>query len=48
MLGQLNVSPAMFVEKINSTGDISSKSSMVISLGDIGLDSIDLETKSKW
>jgi formylglycine-generating enzyme required for sulfatase activity len=48
MLGQLNVSPAMFVEKINSTGDISSKSSMVISLGDIDLDSIDLETKDKW
>ena len=48
MLGQLNVSPAMFVEKINSTGDISSKSLMVISLGDIDLDSIDLETKDKW
>ena len=48
MLGQLNVSPAMFVEKINSIGDISSKSSMVISLGDIELDSIDMETKDKW
>ena len=48
MLGQLNVSPAMLVEKINSTVDVSSKSSMVISLGDIDLESIDLETKNKW
>lgn len=48
MLGQLNVSPAMFVEKINSTADISAKSAMFVALGDLDLDSIDLETKSKW
>ena len=48
MLGQLNVSPAMFVEKINSTSDNSSKSAMVVALGDLDLDSIDFETKSKW
>ena len=48
LLGQLNVSPAIVVEKINSTADISSKSAMVVALGDLDLDSIDLETKSKW
>ena len=48
LLGQLNVSPAIVVEKINSTADISSKSAMVVALGDLDLDSIDLESKSKW
>ena len=48
MLGQLNVSPAMVVEKINSTSDSSSKSAMVLALGDLDLDSVDMETKSKW
>ncbi len=48
MLGQLNVSPAMFVEKIKSTADISSKSAMFVALGDLDLGSIDLEIKSKW
>ncbi|MCY2941649.1 MAG: bifunctional serine/threonine-protein kinase/formylglycine-generating enzyme family protein [Planctomycetota bacterium] len=48
MLGQLSVSPAMFVEKINSTSDISAKSAIVVALGDLDLDSIDFETKSKW
>jgi formylglycine-generating enzyme required for sulfatase activity len=48
MLGQLNVSPAMLVEKINFTADISAKSAMFVALGDLDLGSIDLETKSKW
>ena len=48
MLGQLNVSPAMFVEKLNFTADISAKRAMVVALGDLDFDSIDLETKSKW
>lgn len=48
MLGNLNISPLMFVEKINATSDTSAKSSMLIALGDMDLNSVDLQTKDIW
>jgi len=48
MLGCLNVLPSRIMEKINSTFDVSSKQSMIIALGDMNLDSVDLQTKNIW
>jgi len=48
MLGCLNVLPSRIMEKINSTSDVSSKKLMVISLGDLNLDLVDLDIKKNW
>lgn len=48
MLGCLNVLPSRILEKINSTSDINAKQSMIIALGDMNFDSVDLQTKNLW
>ena len=48
MLGSLNVSPELIMEKTRTTSEVSSKMLMIIALGDLDLDSFDLQTKSKW
>ena len=48
MLGCLKISPEVIVGKIKTCADISSKSSMVIALGNLDLDSVDVQTRNNW
>lgn len=48
ILGCLNVLPSRIMEKINNTSDVFSKISLIIALGDLDLDSVDLQTKNIW